>query len=143
MISDIIRQAKMYGKTVKCGSCNSLINISNGYNIYRTCDRYVCSPRCSNMLLSNITHDDPKLQKPTTWYNARNRLYHPMKKTQSFSNVTDYNYPPELTFGVEIETDIERNLEPIKEEPNDNNRWKVNSVIGILCGIAVYAFCVL
>lgn len=138
MIASIINQANMYKKTVKCGSCNAVINISNGYNIYRTCDSYVCSPSCSRILLSNIAYNDPTLESPESWYNTKKRNVHAIRKTQSLTNVMDYEYPPELTFGA-VTDDIENNLETIIEEKSNSYKWGFNSLIGILCGVVVYS----
>lgn len=52
---------------MKCGHCNREIKSNSCTLLYRTCDSYVCSPRCSVERFKVITNLDPKLTYCMLW----------------------------------------------------------------------------
>ena len=55
---------------MKCGHCNCEIKPNCRDPLYRTCDSYVCSPRCSLERFKVITNLDPKLTYCMLWANT-------------------------------------------------------------------------
>jgi len=139
---------KMYSSTVKCASCNSLVNLASGKNIYRSCDAYVCSPTCSKKRLRIVSCQDPYLTDPSNWedYTPIN-IRSPMKKTTSMTNVVNCNSSYPLTIepygsfsklkSIKEEAEIERKIERkiIKFEEDE---WSVRKSLAlVVCGIVV------
>jgi hypothetical protein len=56
---------------MKCGHCETEVNLYNWKPIYRTCDAYVCSPTCSRERLKVIFRLDPDLTQCIEWANIR------------------------------------------------------------------------
>ena len=52
---------------MKCGHCSREIKSNSCAPLYRTCDSYVCSPRCSVERFKVITKLDPKLTYCMLW----------------------------------------------------------------------------
>ena len=138
---------KMYNSISKCASCNAVIHLSSGKNIYRSCDAYVCSPTCSRKRLRNISNTDPNFTNPYNWQNQVQNVSLPLKKTKSSINIIeDYNYPEALVFEPYIEQTY--TLETINEEKEmdretiniEQEDWKiVKGVATLVCGFIVIA----
>jgi len=141
---------KMYKSTAVCPACNTLINLSSGKLLYRSCDSYVCSPTCSKKRLRNINAIDPLLTNPYYWVNKN-----PLRKRSSSMNLLDdVTYPPEIcieTFIDEDDNDILsiNKLKPIQEEISncehyeneyDNKKWHYLEKITllVLCGLVIF-----
>lgn len=122
----------MYCQKVKCGSCNRVIDLSSGINIYRTCDNYVCSKKCSNLLLTNISREDPQFENPDIWTNKTI-----IKNTCVLDiNERDYEYPHELTFEPVI-NEIIPIIETNDEEKKINSSWNYKGAVSLVCGAII------
>lgn len=138
---------KMYNSISKCASCNAIIYLSSGKNIYRSCDAYVCSPTCSRKRLRNISNTDPNFTNPCNWQNQTQNVTIPLKKAKSSINIVeDYNYPEALIFEPYIENTC--NLPTINEEKKlerkvinvEQEDWNiVKGIATLVCGFIVIA----
>lgn len=52
---------------MKCGYCDCTISNDLSRSIYRSCDKFVCSPKCSTLRINQIMIIDPTLTNPTIW----------------------------------------------------------------------------
>ena len=138
---------KMYKSISKCASCNAVINLSSGKNIYRSCDAYVCSPMCSQRLLRRISSSDPNFTNPCNWQNQVQNVTIPMKKTKSSMNIIhDFEYPEALSFEPYVEktynlTTIIEEKQMERDEINiEQEDWNlVKGVATLVCGFVVIA----
>jgi hypothetical protein len=129
---------KMYKSISRCASCNLIINLSSGKNIYRSCDAYVCSPMCSQRRLRKISSSDPNFTNPYNW--QKQNLTLPIKKSKSSINIiNDYEYPEELSFEPYIHnTCYSKTL--IEEKEIEEEHWNiVTGVATLVCGFIVFA----
>lgn len=128
---------KMNVRLAKCGSCNNIIDLSYGYNVRRTCDKYVCSAGCSKKLIDSIARQDPRFENPYIWHECSNLL---MKKSTSSINLNEqnYEYPPALTFEPvvkNISSDMENNIN-INTEPDF---WNYKGAGLVICSFILFA----
>lgn len=145
----------MYSSTVKCSSCERLINLSSGKNIYRSCDSYVCSPYCSKERLKNISRIDPSFTNPLAWKDSSpTTASRPFKKTSSMLNLTDYGQHTHRVFDPytriphheeEYDGDVAVEMDHYMDRDNEiminEYEWSVTKKIGIaICGVLTLAF---
>lgn len=138
---------KMFNSISNCAYCNTVINLSSGKNIYRSCDAYVCSPTCSQRRLRKISSSDPNFTNPCNWQNQIQNVTLPIKKTKSSINISnDFEYPDALSFEPYIENTYK--LKTITEEKEmerhainvEEEDWTlIKGVATLVCGFVVFA----
>jgi len=52
----------------QCSECKKTLTFNNKQILYRCCDAYVCSIKCSINRYKNIKNYDPELNSPTDWH---------------------------------------------------------------------------
>ena len=55
-------------KIIKCIECKKIISTKNNNPIYRCCDAYVCSEKCSKIRMDKIVEQDPQLINTHLWH---------------------------------------------------------------------------
>ena len=53
----------------QCSECKKTLTFNNKQILYRCCDAYVCSIKCSINRYKSIKYYDPELNSPTHWHN--------------------------------------------------------------------------
>ena len=52
----------------KCSECDKMLIYNRNAIMYRCCDAYVCSKKCSLNRFKNVQNYDPELNSPTHWH---------------------------------------------------------------------------
>ena len=52
----------------KCSECDKILIYNRNAIMYRCCDAYVCSKKCSLNRFKNVQNYDPELNSPTDWH---------------------------------------------------------------------------
>jgi hypothetical protein len=52
----------------KCSECDKTLIYNRNAIIYRCCDTYVCSKKCSLIRFKSVQNYDPELNSPTDWH---------------------------------------------------------------------------
>lgn len=55
-------------KIIKCIECKNIISTKINTTVYRCCDAYVCSEKCSKLRMDKIVKQDPQLINTHLWH---------------------------------------------------------------------------